>query len=53
MPLVVDPNKLQQVLKALDKHYATEIAALKQTVTKLERRVAALEKPQDPKVKQS
>jgi polyhydroxyalkanoate synthesis regulator phasin len=44
-----DANKVQEVLKELDKHYAKEIAILKQTIAKLEQRVASLEKPQTPK----
>jgi len=47
MPLVVDPNKLQQILKELDKHYSTEIATLKQTVARLESRISAMEKSQN------
>jgi hypothetical protein len=46
MPVALDPYKLQQVLKELDKHYANEIAALKQTVAKLESRLSAVEKSQ-------
>jgi len=48
MPMVVDPQKLQQVLKELDKQYTNEIAGLKQSIARLEKRVASLEKP-DPK----
>ena len=49
MPVVVDPVKLQQVLKELDKNYTKEITALKQSVAKLEKRVASLEKTQTAK----
>jgi hypothetical protein len=46
MPVVVDPNKLQQLLKEMDKLYTKEISALKQSVAKLESRLAAVEKSQ-------
>ena len=49
MPVAVDPYKLQQVLKELEKHYTKEIATLKQSVARLEQRVASLEKTQTAK----
>ena len=48
MAAVVDANKVQDVLKELTKQFAKEVAVLKQTVAKLEQRVASLEKPQTP-----
>jgi ubiquinone biosynthesis protein UbiJ len=51
MAAVVDANKVQDVLKELTKQFAKEVAVLKQTVAKLEQRVASLEKPQTPESK--
>jgi polyhydroxyalkanoate synthesis regulator phasin len=53
MAAVADANKVQDMLKELTKRFAKELAVLHQTVAKLEQRVATLEKPQAPKVKQS
>ena len=53
MAIAADANKVQEALKELAKQFAKEVAVLKQTVVRLEQRVAALETSQTPKTKQS
>jgi hypothetical protein len=53
MPVVIDINKLDRAFKEIDKHYTKEFTTLKQTIARLEQRVASLEKPQTPMTKQS
>ena len=43
---IADANKVQDALKELNKQFGKEVAALKQTVAKLEQRVASLETKQ-------
>jgi polyhydroxyalkanoate synthesis regulator phasin len=43
---VADASKVQDALNELTKHFAKEVAALKQIIAKLEQRVASLETKQ-------
>jgi polyhydroxyalkanoate synthesis regulator phasin len=40
---IADANKVQELIKEITKQIGRELDALKQTVTKLEQRVASLE----------